>query len=208
MADNESAGATPAVPDATSGQTTGAQPVPPATGEAELGEAGKRALEAERKAARDAMKRAEAAEKLLAELQTANQTDQERALAEARKAGESEATAKAHAMVRRSEVRRALSAAGIASDGLDLAAGAPDFAGLTVGEAGDVADLDAAVSAFRATHPTLFAGGRSAGSFDTGTGAGRAAARTFSRQQIKDPAFYAANRDAIHEAMTKGQITD
>jgi hypothetical protein len=83
MTDNASAGAMPAVADATPAQTlpeTEAVPTPAATagGEA-LGESGKRALEAERKSARDALKRAEAAEAKLKALEEDKLSETERA---------------------------------------------------------------------------------------------------------------------------------
>lgn len=201
------AGATPVVPDATPGQSaTDASSAAPATGTGDqLGEAGKRALEAERATAREAQKRATAAEKALAELQAAHQTDQEKAIAQARAEGVAEAMAKGHLIVRRSEVRRALATAGCSD--VDLAATAGEFADLAVTETGDVEGLDKAVTAFKAAHPALFTTAKPA-SFDQGTGGGQrpAAGRTFTRAQLADHAFYLANKAEITDALRDGRI--
>lgn len=209
MADQTTtAGATPVVPDATSGQSAPAQSAPAdATSTDEpLGDAGKGALQAERKAAREATKRAEAAERELEALRTANQSDQEKAIAAARKEGAAEAKAQADARVRRSEVRRVLATAGCVD--VDIAAMAGDFSDLAVTEDGDVEGLDKAVAEFQKAHPTLFGSKRPTGSADAGstTSAG-APQTTFTRAQLRDPAFYQANKDAIHAAQAAGRIT-
>jgi hypothetical protein len=214
MTDNASAGATPAVPGATPGQTP-AQPAaapampPPATGNDDpLGEGGKRALEAERTAARNATKRADDLQRELDTLRAASLTDQEKAIAEARKAGATEVLGKAQQIARRAEVRRALSGAGVPADSVDLAAGASDFADLAVGDDGMVDGLDKAVTAFKGAHPTLFAA-KAGGSFDTGLGGGRpGAARTYTRSQLRDTEFFSKNRDDIMAAMKEGRITN
>jgi hypothetical protein len=49
---------------------------------------------------------------------------------------------------------------------------------------------------------------RPVGSFDTGLGGGRQSApRTYTRAELRDPAFYAANRDDILRAQVEGRIT-
>ena len=204
------AGATPVVPDATSGQSAGdTSGAAPATGAGDqLGDAGMAALKAERTAAKEALRRAEAAERKLAEIQAASQSDQEKALAAARKEGATEAASKADARVRRAEVRRALESAGCVD--VEIAAMATDFAGLAVTEDGDVVDLDKALVAFRQAHATLFAakaqGGRS---FDQGTGGGTGGTlRTFTRDQIADPVFFEKNKAEILAARQRpGGIT-
>lgn len=65
----------------------------PATGD-ELGEAGKKALEAERARAKEADKRARAAERELETHRQASMTESEKAVAEAEKRGEAKATEK------------------------------------------------------------------------------------------------------------------
>jgi len=201
------AGAMPVVPDATSGQSAQAQSDPaPATGTDEpLGDAGKGALQAERKAAREALKRAEAAERELEALRTANQSDQEKALAAARKEGATEARAMADTRVRRSEVRRVLSTAGcIDPSAIDLSS----FSDLPVTEEGDVEGLDKAVASFRAEHPSLFTAKRPTGSADAGSSTSAGSPQTtFTRGQLRDPVFYKENQAAILAAQAAGRIT-
>lgn len=202
------AGATPVVPDATSGQSAQAQSDPaPATGTDEpLGDAGKGALQAERKAAREALKRAEAAERELEAFRSANQSDQEKALAAARKEGAAEAKGQADARVRRSEVRRVLATAGCVD--VDIAAMAGDFADLAVTEDGDVEGIERAVADFQKAHPSLFGTKRPTGSADAGSATSAGAPQTtFTRSQLRDPEFYQANRAAIQAAQAAGRIT-
>ena len=85
MTDTTPAGATLAAAGATPAQTPPTDPAPPATGapptppaDDTLGDAGKRALDAERDARREAEKRAKAAEVELKKLQDAGLSDQER----------------------------------------------------------------------------------------------------------------------------------
>lgn len=209
--ETKTAGATPAVSGATPDQTAaagaaGTQPATGATGAGDdaLGEAGKRALQAEREARKAAEDARKAAERELETLRAATQTDQEKALAAARKEGATEATQKAEAKVRRSEVRRALASAGCSD--VELAAIAPDFASLAVTDDGEVDGLAKAIEAFKGAHGSLF-GTRSVGSPDAGTGGRSAAAATFTRQQIRDPQFYAAHKSEIEAAAKAGRIT-
>src|SRR3989304_1089184 len=89
MAENDTTtGATPgtgATPVQAGPATTAPAEPTPATGEDDLGEAGKKVLRELRSAERDAQRRAEAAEKELADLRSATQTDGEKALAQARR---------------------------------------------------------------------------------------------------------------------------
>jgi flagellar biosynthesis/type III secretory pathway protein FliH len=71
----------------------------------DLGDAGKRALDAERKARADAEKQAKALEKRLAEIEAQNMTDTERAIAEARAEGAREAQTKIADRLVRAEIR-------------------------------------------------------------------------------------------------------
>lgn len=74
---------------------------------------------------------------------------------------------------------------------------------------GTLKSVDKALADLAKSKPYLLAATqRPVGSFDTGTSAGRTVQRNFTRTQIKDPVFYAANRDAIAEAMRTGRITD
>lgn len=216
MADNASAGATPAAAGATPAQTTpvspAADPVTPTTpamGDDGLGDAGKRAIDAERASARAEKARADKAEKALTDLQNASKSDAEKALAAAKAEGASEVTERYHAMIRRSEVKAALAGSGINPSVLDLALGAPEFAGLKVADDGSVEGLDAAVAQFKGSRADLFKPATVDGSSGLGTGSATrtAAGKTFTRDQLKDPVFYQANRVDIMQAMQEGRIT-
>lgn len=209
--DGKTGGATPPVPGATPDQTAaagaaGTQPATGATGAGDdaLGEAGKRALQAEREARKVAEDARKAAERELEALRAASQTDQEKALAAARKEGATEATQKAERKVRQAEVRRALAAAGCSD--VELAAIAPDFASLPVTEDGDIEGLPKAIEAFKSAHGSLF-GARSVGSPDAGTGGHATPAREFTREQLRDPKFYQEHAAEIEQAMLAGRIT-
>ena len=78
-----------------------------------LGDAGKKALDAERTRANDAEKRAKAAEKELEKLRTAALSDNERALAEAKAAGKTEALAEAGKRLAKAELKAAAAAKGV-----------------------------------------------------------------------------------------------
>lgn len=173
------AGATPAAPDATSG--SGAQapaapangtqaPAPAADGDdlpAGLGDAGKRAIQAERDARREAERLRLEAERERDELRTKHQTAEEKALEAARKEGATGERVRTDAIVRRAEVKAALGAAGLMPSVLDMAIHAEDFAALKVSDDGQVQGLEAAVAKFKANRADLF---RSGGTTDFGQG--------------------------------------
>lgn len=215
MFDNASTGATPAAAGATPAQTTPVSPAadpvtpPPATGDDGLGDPGKRAIDAERKTARDEKARADKAEKALADLQNASASDTEKALKAAKAEGATEVTDKLHAMIRRSEVKAALAGSGINSSVLDLAIGAPEFAALKVGEDGTVEGLDQAVAQFKGSRSDLFKPAVAGGTADLGTGsaARTSAGKTFSRDQLKDSDFFQKNKADIMQALQEGRIT-
>ncbi|WP_410633365.1 hypothetical protein [Amycolatopsis sp. cmx-4-83] len=100
--------APPATPPAPNGQ--GATPEPP---DEPLGEAGKRALEAERRFHAEAVARAEAAERERDELKTATQTDHEKAVEAARAEGRAEGNVR----LTRAVVEAAAAAAGFHDPG-------------------------------------------------------------------------------------------
>ena len=130
----------------------------PATGEDDLGEAGKKVLRELRSAERDAQRRAEAAERELADLRSATATDQEKALAQARREAAAEERAKFETKLRRAEVRSALRSAGLANDAVvELAMKSDLFAALKVDDEGRVIDLDKAVAQLKKDAPELFA---------------------------------------------------
>lgn len=215
--DAGSAGATRAGSGQAAGGDAGAAGTAAATGsastsdaDAALGEAGKGALEKERTARRDAEKARQAAVDELERLKAATLSDAEKAIAEAKKAGAAEVSAKLSTRIRSSEVRAALIGAGAASSLLDLAIRADEFAALEVTDDGAIEGLDEALAAFRKGHPDVFTkAGATPGSGDTGTGGGRAGGKpTYTREQLRDVAFFAANRADILAAQKEGRITN
>jgi len=134
------------------------------------------------KAERDAAKRDAAESKKRADdLELATKSDTEKAIAQAKKDGSAEATAKLAASIRRSEVKAALTAAGLTTM-LDLAVRADEFVDLKVGDDGEVDGLAPAVEAFRKSHADLFKAAPAPGSADGGA---RGNGKTISRDQIK-----------------------
>lgn len=122
----------------------------------DLGDAGKRALDAERKARADAERQAKALEKRLAEIEAQNMTETERAIAEARAEGAREAQAKIADRLVRAEIR--IAAAGkVAPEAInDLPALMGELAQFA-DEAGEI-DTDritAAIADLVATRPFL-----------------------------------------------------
>lgn len=148
---------------ATSGATPQAGTTAPADArstatddEAALGDAGKRIIAEARRQAREAEARARTSEQELTRLREASQSDTEKALAAARREGAAEVRQAFEVRIRRSEIRSALTAAGITATELDLASTAPEFGGLKVTDDG-VEGLTEAVATFKALHPALFA---------------------------------------------------
>jgi hypothetical protein len=211
---NTSAGATPAAGGATPPQSAPAQPATgsstsagpaassqPATGADDaLGEKGLKALEAERTARREAEDARKAAEKALEDLKFAQSSDAEKALAQAKKDGATAERTKLEAAIRRSEVRAALTGAGINGSLLDLAVKADDFAALTISDDGSLDGLEAALETFKKGHADLFTKAPANGSADGGS---RGSRPTFTREQLAamTPAEYAKNRDQILEQL-------
>jgi hypothetical protein len=187
--DSQSAGATPVAEGATPSQSSSAQPTTgtdpavtaPATGaEAQLGDAGKRALDtmkAEKRASDEARKTAEqerdALQQRLESLENASKSDQEKAITAARKEGETAATEKWAGIIRAARVESALVAAGAIDPA--LAALAPEFVALKVADDGTVANLDTTLEAWKEAHPTQFGKATPA---DFGGGSRGAATRT------------------------------
>jgi hypothetical protein len=166
VGDQSATGATPGS-GATPGQAgTPAQPATPAaasttpaTGEpdATLGDAGKAALDNERRARRDAESAARKAQDDLKALQDASASDSEKALKLARKEGETEADGKWSAIVRNLVIQGALRDAGAQPQMLDLAINAPAFRDLKVKDDGTLEGLNDAVAAAKTAYPALFA---------------------------------------------------
>jgi len=134
--------------------------------EAALGDAGKKALKAERDARKEAERRAAAAEREAEELRTANQTEQEKAISEAKKTAAAEERGKWEGLIRRTRVESALTTAGCIDPA--LASLAPDFADLKVTDMGTVDEMDSVIEKFKEAHPTLFAARAAGGSADQG----------------------------------------
>lgn len=165
MADTTPAGAMPVVGGATPPQTP-AQPATvttpaangaPATGDDELlGEAGRRALQAERIRASAAERERDDFRRRFEELENSSKSDHEKAIAQAKKEGAAEVLGRIQGQVRRSEVKAALSSAGLSGSMLDLASRADEFVDLKVSDDGTVDGLAAAVEAFKKATPELF----------------------------------------------------
>jgi len=157
------AGDTTTTTPATTGATPGAGTTAPVAAQstatdddAALGEAGKRVLAEVRRQAREAEARAKAAEQERDTLRQATLSEAEKAQAAAVKEAVKVTTETFEARIRRSEIRSALTAAGITASELDLASMAPEFGRLKVTDDG-VDGLTEAVATFKALHPALFA---------------------------------------------------
>ncbi len=211
MPDDTTAGATPVESGATPDQSTEAKPnaTSPATGAAtaddHLGDAGKKALTAEREARGAAERRAKDLETQLKGLQDAQLSEQERKdkrLAELEKA-QADWQAERQDIVLRTSVERLAARAGFAApeDALALL----DHTAIQYEPDGTPKNLDALLTKLAQAKPYLL--GRSGGSFDTGFGGGQGAAqRTYTRAQLRDTKFFEANRADIMAAMTEGRI--
>jgi len=94
----------------------------------------------------------------LEELQGATQSDQEKAISQARREATAEADGRWANHIRNAEVRGALRGAGISNDRfLDLAIAAPEFRELKVdGSSGTVEGVADAVKAFQQAYPEAF----------------------------------------------------
>jgi hypothetical protein len=187
------------------GTTAPAAATPPATGDdAALGETGKRILADARRAAKEAEDRARAAEAERDALRTATQSEAEKATAAAVKEAEKAITATYEARIRRSELKSALTAAGIAPTELDLALMAPDFARLKVTEDG-VDGLSDAVTLFAKGHPMLFAKQATPPVGDTGGGVRGRTTGGLTLDQIKAMSTeeIASRIDEVREAMSR-----
>jgi hypothetical protein len=160
------AGAIPAAAGATPAQTTPVSPAPgptpaitaPATGDPEIGDAGKRAIAAERKTAKDAQDALKAAQTELEALKAAGLSESEKAVKEATNAATAAERAKWQTSIRSVRVEAALRVAGATNETLlDLALRSDLISALKVDEAGKVTDLDKAVEQFKKDIPEMFA---------------------------------------------------
>jgi len=183
----------------------------------ELGDAGKRAVKAERdarKTAEDAAKaadnRARAAEAKAAKLERDQLGDNERAIAEATDKARNDTLAEVNLRLVKAEAR-ALAAGKLADPAdaehmLDLDTFIPADGGEIDGAA-----IGAALDKLLEDKPYLAATTGTTETTKTGTVAGGARGDTpvtFSRSQLRDPAFYEANKEAILKAASEGRITN
>jgi hypothetical protein len=199
----------PAAGGATPPQTPPAQPdpptppTPPATGDPDgLGDAGRRAIESERTARKEAEKAAKKATDELEALKLATLSDTEKAIAQAKKDGGAEVLTKVQAQIRRSETRAALTAANVNPALLDLAVKADEFATLTVDDDGEVTGLEAAVEAFTKSHPDAFKTAPVPPPNGSSDGGNRGSGKVTKEQVIawsKDPVEYEKHRQDIQD---------
>lgn len=208
MANNASAGATPVVADAMSAQTDPAQGAAEAATapDEQLGDSGRKALEAERKAAREATKRAEAAEKALADIRAAQMTESEKRDAELevlRKA-QSDWQRERNEMLLANTVERQASKLGFADPADALAM--LDRTSIETGDDGRPANVDTLLSDLAKSKPYLLAR-RVTGSADASGSAVQPGLPTFTRAQLRDHAFFTEHRTEIEAALRAGRIS-
>jgi hypothetical protein len=167
------AGAMPAAAGATPAQTTpvspASDPTPatatPATGDPDaLGEAGKKAIAAERKAAKEAQDALRAAQAELEALKAAGLSETEKAIKEATNAATAAERAKWQTSIRAVRVEAALRVAGATNETLlELALRSDLIAGLKVDESGKVVELERAVEQLKSDIPEMFTQGGAGG---------------------------------------------
>lgn len=208
------AGATPAAAGATPAQTTppptGEPPAPntstqPATGADGLGEAGKRALEAERTARSAAERRANTAEDALKRMQEASLSDSEKRdkrLAELERQ-------EANWQRERQDLllRNAVQAQAVRLGFLDPtdAYGLLDRSAIEFEDDGAPKNLDSVLATLLKAKPHLAANGSvNAGARGTASASGR----IYTTTELNDRAFYEKNRADIQAAAREGRIRE
>ena len=126
-------------------------PPNPAPNDDGLGDKGQAILRDARREAKDAKDRAEAAEKALAEATESTQTEQQRAIAQAKRDATAEANARWSAAMRDVVIEGALRGAGITSEKvIALLKAAPELQALKADDSGKVAGVTDAVEALKA----------------------------------------------------------
>jgi hypothetical protein len=188
MPETTSGGAMPPAAGATPAQSAPGSPATdpnaattaPATGDTDaLGEAGRRAIAAERKSAKEAQDALRAAQTELETLRAAGLSESEKAVKEATNAATAAERAKWQASIRSVRVESALRVAGATNETLiDLALRSDLISALKVDEAGKVTDLDKAVEQLRKDIPEMFT--------KAGPGTVTAGAQTGTPAQAKD----------------------
>ena len=179
----------------------------PVEGEAELGDAGKRALDAmktERNAARAEAKASKAeTDRLIAEIANKDKPAEEQALEAARAEARTEATAKANERIVRAEVKAA--ATGKVKNPA-IALKLIDVSAIEVDEDGEVDSdaLDQAITGLLTAYPELAAdGSKFGGSADQG-----AKGKTSKVSQISRSELASMSPAQIEEARLGGRLTD
>lgn len=196
----------PAAGGATPPQTPPVNPTPdlatppPATGASDadpaLGDAGKRAIQAERERAKALERERDTIRQQFEELQRSSLSDHEKAIADAVKAAKAETAATYEAERTRDKVRLALMGAGIQASVIELAVRAPDFDGVKPDE------IEDKVKAFVKTQPALFAKPSLPGA-DLGAGAGSPTGLTLDAVKAMKPAEYAKRRDEVMDFLNQ-----
>lgn len=193
-------------------------PAAPATGTTDggtepLGEPGLKALEDERRSRRDAEKRASSAEDELKKLREASLTEAEKREQRLTDLERAEADWKRERQELRlsRDVERAAAKAGFIDPG--DAWRLIDISSVEFDAEETAQNVDTLVSDLAKAKPHLISAGqpppppRPAGSFDTGLSGGPPGSRTYSREELRDPAFFAANREDILAAQREGRVT-
>jgi hypothetical protein len=163
-----------------------------------------RKLRSESKNLRERLKAFEDEKKKADEAQLSEQERLTRRLADTEATlAEREAALKQGAI--RESARAAAAKLGYANP--DVAFRLLDHSGLEVDSDGTVKNVEQQLTALAKSDPYLIAS-RTAGSFDTGTAGGRAAAgRTYTFADLRDATFYEANKADILLARKEGRIT-
>ncbi|MEM9609936.1 MAG: hypothetical protein AAGA99_21125 [Actinomycetota bacterium] len=179
---------------------------PPATdgGDEQLGEGGKRALDAERAARKAADDRAKKAEAELDKLRQAGLSDHEKAVAEAKKTGAAEASAKYAATILAAEVKAA-AASKVAPEAIDDLPRLLDLDPTElVGDDGtvDTARVKSAIDDAVKARPYLAPKSGSRQDPDQGSGRGGATPQLTKAQVEK------MTPDEVATALAKGQLAD
>jgi hypothetical protein len=205
------AGAMPAVAGAMPAQSAPAQSDPAAATAADeqLGDAGIGTIQKLRSELKDARATARERDALKAEIEAmklAGASDAEKAIAKAKADGASEVTGHFHDQIRRSEVKLALSAAGVSPSLLDLMANASEFAALKVTDDGtiDPEAMKAAMSVAKSSRADLFRPPQ--GSADGGPRGSTPAGRFYKASELNDRDFYVKNQADIMRAYRENRI--
>ncbi len=165
--------------------------------DATLGDAGKKAIDRMKADKRAAERRAAAAEAELEKVRTAGLSEQEKAVALARKEGETEATTKANARLVRAEAKALAAGAKFRDPGDVLAQLGDQLSGITVDEEGEVDQkaLKALVDDLVKSKPYLI---------DTGTTTATAADAGIGTTGTKTPSDPGPGRSRIRAAIEAG----